>query len=269
MNIDDQQITELLKNFSFSEEEGSLYIAALSLNRPTIAQLARAAGISRTSAYFHAKKLLDKGFLKEIKGNKVAQYEAKSPDQLASLFERFTLDFKSMVPALAALRKTEAEKPLIEVFDSKKGYYEIYNEISALPHSAYFMVVEGGQAVRNEMTLLDNTQWEKFFERIVERKIMTKALFTDEVISIPNNHLSKSALKLIGQRVWNIHTLPEDKFPLKDLFFIYGNRVAILFPKEKLVIKIQHDAIAALFKVMFNTLYEFGKPIANPWVKEG
>jgi predicted transcriptional regulator len=260
-----QQISELLSNFSFSEEETTLYIAALSLDRPTISQLARHAGKSRTAAYFHVKKLLEKGFLKEIKGNKVARYEAKSPEDLAALFDRLTTDFKSIVPVLASLRKTENDKPIIEVFDSKKGYYEIYDEISALPHNGYFMVVEGSEAVRNEMSLLDNAQWEKFFQRITERKIMTKALFTEETLSVPAKHLGKKAMQLIGQRIWNILVLPEEKFPLKYLFFIYGNRVAILFPKDALVIKIQHDGIAELFKVMFNTLYDFGKPIANPW----
>jgi hypothetical protein len=127
------------------------------------------------------------------------------------------------------------------------------------------MVVEGAEAVRNEMNLLDNEQWEKFFGRIAERKIMTKALFTEETLLIPAKHLGKKAMQLIGQRIWNIHTLPEEKFPLKYLFFIYGNRVAILFPKNALVIKIQHDAISELFKVMFNTLYDFGRPVVNPW----
>lgn len=260
-----QQTSELLQAFAFSEDEAEIYIASLGVDRPTIAQLARATGKSRTAAYFHVRKLLDKGFFKEIKGQRVARYQPKAPEELASLFDRMTTDFKSLVPALAAMRKTEDAKPVIEVFDSRKGYFQIYDEVSSLPHGSYFMVVEGGEAVRREMNLLTEHEWETFFQRITDRKIMAKALFTDAVVAAPEARLGKKALRLIGQRIWNIHVLPEERFPLKDLFFIYGNRVAVLFPKEKLVVKIQHDAIAELFKVLFNTLYEFGKPIANPW----
>lgn len=263
-----QQIRSILTNFSFSDEEAEVYLCALSLDRPTVTQLAQRINKSRTAVYFHIKKLVEKGMLKEIKGGKIARYAPKPPEELANMLDRLTTDFKGLVPALAALRHTENAKPVIEVLQSEKGYYEVYDEISTLPRNSYFMVVEGLEAVKNEFTLLSELQWEKFFARIAERRIMTKALFTEELLQAPAQQLGKEALKLIGERIWNIHVLPEEKFPLKHLFFIYGNKVAILFPTEALVIKIQHEGIAEIFKLLFNTLYDLAKPIMNPWIKQ-
>lgn len=260
-----QQIIEILKNFTFSDEEADIYVSALSLEKPTVTQLAHKTNKSRTATYFHVKKLVEKGILREIKGGKTARYAPKAPTELASIFDRLTTDFKGLVPALSALKQTEGAQPIIEVLQSKKGYYEVYDEISALPHGSYFMVVEGSEAAKSELSLLTSAQWQQFFTRIAERKIMTKALFTEELLRAPMELLEKESLELMGTRIWNIHTLPEEKFPFQHLFFIYGNKIAILFPKEELVIKIQHEGITEIFKLLFNTLYNLARPIANPW----
>lgn len=260
-----EHILNLLTNFSFTEEEADIYLAALTTDKATASQIARDIGKSRTATYFHIRKLVEKGVLKEAKGSKITKYIAKPPEELADSFQTLTEDFRSVLPELLNLNRIEKGKPLIEVLESKKGYYSIYEEISVLPHNSYFMVLEGFTAVKNELKLLNNDQWEKFFQRIVDRKIMTKGLFTDESLNEPSNYLSSKAQKLLASRIWNMRTMPEETLPIKQLIFIYGRKVAILFPENALVIKIEHEGITELFKTLFNTLYSLGKPVTAPW----
>jgi sugar-specific transcriptional regulator TrmB len=258
-------ISEILLHFGFNEQQAEIYQAILKLGQATVTEIAKKSGRKRTVTYFHIKNLIEKGALKQTREGRVLKFVAVKPDELAQQFDRWTTDFKSIVPQLKALKKIDQETPLIEVTDSKRGYYRIYDEISSLPIDAEFRVIEGKEALVSELSLLSPDQWKMFFERIVRRGIVTKGLFTDATLNTPSTHLNKENQELLTKRIWQLKVLTENVFPMQKLAFIYGDKVAFLFPEESLVTTIQHKGIAHIFIAMFDALFALGKTVENPW----
>lgn len=254
-----------LQHFGFSDEEATIYLSVLESGEASVSQIATKVGKQRTASYFHIKKLLEKGVLKQTLHGRIIRLTAIRPNELADLFDRWTTDFKGIVPQLEALKKIDQEKPIIEVTESKRGYFKIYDEISALPVGSTFRVAEGGKALVNELTLLSNDQWHTFFSRIVERKIVTKGLFTEESTQKPAHYLSKENMLLLQQRIWQVRTLPKTTFPFEQLAFVYGDKIAFLFPESSLVMTIQHKGIAEATAAMFDAAYTSGKEYEAMW----
>lgn len=255
----------LLRQFAFSDIETDVYIAALSLGPCGVADIAEKMSKNRTAIYFHIKNLLQKGILKESRKGRKIRYVALPPTELADHFSRITTDFKSLVPQLESLFKVEKEIPLIEVTESTRGYFKVYDEISSLPVGSTFRVLEGKDALVKEFALLSEEEWRIFFTRAAERKIETRGIFTKESLRVPTQALSSENFKNIGERIWHLRTLPESILPFQQLLFIYGEKIAFLFPDSSLVVTIKHKDIANSLAAVFDGLFHFATIIPKGW----
>lgn len=259
------KIDEILSAFSLSDVETKIYLSALGMEKPAVAQLAKQAGLNRTAAYHHIKHLLEKGFLRQTRKGRIVQLVAVPPAELADRFDHLTTDFKGLIPQLESLQKISRETPIIEITESRRGYYQIYDEISALPPGSTFRVMEGLQALKKELRILTDKEWNIFFSRIVDRKLVTRAVFTEESLAVPGQALSPANVKLISQRIWQLKSLPVVSLPFSQLMFIYGEKVAFLFPESSLVMAIKHKGIAEVMTALFEGLFGFAKPVNQPW----
>lgn len=254
---------DLLTQFGLSPQEAEMYLVSLAAGPTPVSIIAKKSSKTRTAAYFHITNLLEKGILKEsrVKGKRLII--ALPPQELALRFDRLTTELKSIVPHLEAMNRVDIEKPIIHITESKKGFYEIYDVISSLPLGSQFRIFEGSVAMKEEFKMGDQDHWQTFFSRIVERKIATKALFTTEAIAVPGKKLSPENLVLFQKRIWDRRTISESIVPFKDMFLIYGNTVAFVFPQLKLVMTIQHESIANALTAIFDGLFSFSVPIVK------
>jgi len=259
------QPKETLSHFNLSPQETDVYLALLSLGKAGISLIAKRLKKNRAGVYFHVKNLMEKGVIKETRAGKALQYVAVAPKDLGERFEQWMGDFKSLIPWLESLKKVDAETPVIEVYDSKQGYFRIYEEISFGPVGSMFRVLEGTEALDEEFSLLPQEQWNVFFTRVAERKIETKALFTVESTNIPTKKLTRKNQTAMAVRVWHLRLIPESILPFQQLLFVYGDKIAFMFPRTSLVVTIKHKAIADALATMFDGLYQLGKPAPQGW----
>ncbi len=260
-----KEINKILGYFGFSEIEAEIYATALTLKRPSTSEIAIKMDKPRTAIYFHIKNLVRKGLLKESKIRKSFYYVATPPSELGNTLDHWITDFKSLLPQLENLSKIEDEKPIVEVSESKRGYFKIYEELSTLPPKSTFRVIEGSKAMKLELTLFTDEEWEVFFRRVCERKIETRAIFTKEAIKVAPNLIGKENYKFFQNRIWHLRSLPEEQLPLHDLVFIYKNKVAFLFPETSLVVTITHREIAKALTAIFDALFMFASPEISAW----
>ncbi|MBP7006053.1 BlaI/MecI/CopY family transcriptional regulator [Patescibacteria group bacterium] len=258
------QIKELLSRFNLSEQETDVYLALLTLGKAGATQIAKKIQTNRTAVYFHLNHLLEKKFVSKIHSGKAISYIATPPTDLAETFDRWTTDFKSLIPWMESLKKVETETPRIEVSDSKNGYYQLYDEISSLPMGSMIRVLEGREAVLGEFSALSQEQWQTFFKRLVERKIKTKALFTNELMHVAPTRMSKKTQELLRERIWHLRLIPEQLLPFQKLLMIYGKKISFVFPSTSLVVTIDHREIVEAIICMFDGLYQLGKPSTHP-----
>lgn len=252
---------DMLTKFSVSDEEAEIYLALLKLGSSTATEIADKAKKQRTATHFHLKKLVDKDLVQLTKRGRTFVFGAVAPSELAARFDRATTDFKSLVPQLEALQKIEIDAPRVQVTESRAGYFKVYDEISSLPENGEFLVIEGTEALKNELTLLTETETTNFFAKIISRNIQTKLIITEEAVQIPQKMVSDENFKLLKQRRLNVRTYAEAAMPFQGLSLMYGDTVAYLFPQTNLVVTIKHQGIADSFKATFNTLFQLGREV--------
>lgn len=259
------RINDILKKFNFSQDEIDIYLAVLSLGKTNVAQIAKKTGKNRTAIYFHIKKMIENHILHETRKGKKFVVTAAKPSELADVLDRSLVDFKSLIPQLDSLKKATDETPLIEITESKAGYFKVLDEIASLPEGDMFRVVEGQDGVINELSLIDDEHLKKFFKQLIDRKIVARAIFTEEALQIPRKEMSKETFALLNKRIQETKTLPQNILSIKNLAMIYGNKVSFLFPDTALVLTIKDKRFSDFFKSMFDGLFYVAKPVEKAW----
>lgn len=259
------EIKNILKQFAFSTSEAAIYCAALSLGKAKVSEIAKKAHLNRTAAYASIRHLMARGVINQVKIERALHFTALPPLELSDKFQRIANDFKTVVPHLEALNRIEYETPAIEITESSTGYYKVYEQISNLPEGSTLRVIEGQASYSDEVSLLTEDQLNTFFSKMIERKIETKGIFTDETLQIPALELSPENLRLNRQRIWHLRSLPRQTLPLENLALIYGNRVSFLFPETALVLTIRHQGLADIMTSMFDALFVFAKNAEKVW----
>lgn len=262
-----KRTNEVLERFGFTEPESELYLTILSLGKPSVTQVAKKLEKNRAAVYFHLKHLLEKGVVKETREGRRFRFIAVLPAELAATFDRWTTEFKSMIPELESLYRKEQEAPVIEISESKRGYLRVYDELASLPVGSEFRAMEGVAALKGELGLLTDEEWGGFFSRIAERKILAKLIFTKEALATapPQQSLSPENMKLVRQRLWDLRILPESTLPLQCLVIIYGDKAAFLLPEVKLVVTIAHAGITGALRATFDAVFSFATPRVPAW----
>jgi len=259
------EITKILQKFSFSEQETKIYLTSLELGKSSITKIANKAKIGRTNAYFHIKNLINRNILQESKkGTKILITPVKPSDLVKKLQTNVNI-FKNLIPQLDALTSAENTLPQIEILESKLGFQQVYEEISNMPPGSEFKVLENNKAGEAELALLTSQQWESFFKKIIQKKIITKALFTTELISNIKNQTTPSSYNKISERMWNMKSLEEDQLSVDNLILLYSSKVAFLTPDNSLVVIIQHKSIVNMINVLFETIFDFAEKVKSPW----
>jgi predicted transcriptional regulator len=260
-----EKINKILQKFAFSDAESQLYVAALKLKKAGISEIAEKAGMGRTVAYFHIKNLLEKNVLKQTKKGNKMYISPISPSELAENLQKEVGDFKTLIPQLESLSRIDNEIPQIEIMESNAAFQKIYDEAVHLPIGSTWKVFEDKRGAEAEMKLLNNEYWNSFFTQMIERKILTKAVFTDELMSEIKHSITPENYSVLGKRLWDIRTLPETSMPIKGLLLLYNNKLSFLFPEVSLTITIKHSALFHLLDTMFETIFSFSQVAENPW----
>jgi len=170
-----------------------------------------------------------------------------------------------MLPQLEVLDEIEKEIPQIEIQESSAGFDKIYDEICHLPNGATFKVIEDLKGAETELRLMGDQGFNKFLVQIVERKILTKAIFTEELVAQINKSLTQENYSLVQKRMWDIHVLPEEKLSIKNLILLYNDKVSFLFPEISLTITIKHKTLFGIIDTLFETIFGLAHKVDNPW----
>jgi len=260
-----EEIINILQNFSISEPETKLYLSSLKLGKASISDIAKQSKMGRTNAYFHINNLIDKGLLQESRAGKKIFVTAVQPTSLAKKLQSSVNVFKNLVPQLESLSVVKEDSPQIDILESKVGFAMVYDEIKNLPTGSEFRVIENSQTADVEMSLLGEQQCYDFFNTLVKKKIIAKALFSSELLADAKTYMTKANYNALSERMWNLRVLPEDKMPIDNLILSYGNKVAFLTPDRKLTVVIKESSIVNMINVMFEIIFGFAEKVEMPW----
>lgn len=238
----------LLKQFGFSVNEAKVYFATLEAGLASAQEIAKKAGVKRTTAYSVLDYLVNRGLIgkSEVRGK--ARYLAEPPDKLLSLAKELEEKITKALPELEA----------------------IYNKNEVKPKIVFF---EGDEAIQN---VYDDTLKEKP-EEILEWN--TDAYF--EKFSQNHGYIDKrTALKIKAKRmagqnsVWHLKHKQFDDIEFaetiiipKDIFWpqievnIYNNKIAFMNYAENMSVIIESKAIADAMRQVYKLSWLGAKTI--------
>lgn len=143
--MEDPIITTLAA-VGLTDKEARAYVALLGTNSATAAKVAEKAGIKRSIAYFTLAKLVDRGYAREIEGEKVKRFAAVEPARILQSAQANTENLRMMLPLLRGLFQSGESKATVEVHEGRNAILPVYRMMEHAKNSFYM------------------TNWEKLYE---------------------------------------------------------------------------------------------------------
>lgn len=133
-NLKNMIIKDLI-DFGLNDKEAKAYLALLELEIAGVQEIAKVAGINRSSAYVTLESLKKRGLVSISDDKNVRQYVATSPevilrlaDEMATKQENIRKKIHAIVPDMKAIYKGTKKKPLVKVFEGREGLISAFEE---------------------------------------------------------------------------------------------------------------------------------------------
>lgn len=252
MDPKDFALQSSLSSLGFSEKEAVVYLSLLELGKGTVSQIARKAGINRTTAYHILDSLVNRGLV-IISGKEPKQeYVAESPDKIPLMFNQYIKanqtyieQSKEIIPRLKTIHNVRG-RPKIKFYEGKEGIKQVYEDTLTSKETirAYASVED------TQHTLPD--YFPEYYKRRAKKNIRIRAIF-------PNTPEAVELSKHNKEEIRETALIPADKFSFSPEINIYNNKVMIASWKEELGITIESTEIAEAMKKIFELAWAEAK----------
>lgn len=238
-------LSQIIQNIGFSENESKIYLALLELGNANVASIAEKSKIKRTSCYVILEELSRKGLVVKTQVKGKINYLAQAPDQLLKLAREQESLLEKVMPEFLSLYNLSETKPKIRFYEGRKGYISICED--SLKRSNNEILFIGNLDDLHEVV---TTEWDNRVY-IPTRVAAKKRLRIITLESAGTKNLQKKDEAQLRQ----IKFLPQGtKFDAS--MFIYGDTISIISSKKELIgLIIDSKPIAQMMKVIFEPIW--------------
>lgn len=245
-----EQLLDILEKIGLSESESLVYLASLSLGANTILNIAKEAGLPRTTVYTIIESLKKKGLIFiEEKGFKKL-YTPQNPEQLETMLEIRKQEFQKMLPEFSALYNLSGHDSLIQYYEGIEAVKTVYDKlIRDIGRHEDYLVIADQAAWYNQ----DPKFFQGFMERRAKLPIKIRMLLQDTPLAREHKKFQKN---------WNLHIklLPKGTSLNTDLVITPQHVMVQQFNPPVMALLINNQSIINLhkemFEIMWNTLPE-------------
>jgi HTH-type transcriptional regulator, sugar sensing transcriptional regulator len=237
-----------LTGFGLNEKESSAYVALLELGEATIGQVAKKAGVKRTTLYDIIESLKRSGFVGVSKRGKKTLYFAEDPRKLEEKLEEKTFVLKRMLPELLSIANTIDKKPKIRYYEGIDGIKEVYKDtLKYEDRELLAWVAEVAVEAFDEKFLN-----EFYISKRLEKKIWVRAIAPDLPYMQKFKGLDQASLR-------TTKLVDATMFPFEVEINLYGgSKIGIMSFQEKLGLIIEsakiHKTLKSIFELNWVTI---------------
>ena len=249
-NLDNTMINlpkELSLITGFNDKKAKIYMALLDLGEATAAEVAKKAGLKRTTVYNILPELIQESLVSSTTHKDRKYFYIDSPKDLKMQTEYRLSQIESLIQKLIPLHSLSHDKPSLKIHEGIHGLEKTYQDVvdTLSPgeiHRAYLGSSEMYQDIHKDLI----AKWAKVR---VKKNCPTRMITSDNPAA----------------REW-IKTSKEDKREIKivkDLTYlngelkIYGNKVALTsYREDYLTIVIESKDVANVLRSMFDMLWQ-------------
>jgi sugar-specific transcriptional regulator TrmB len=122
------KLEKILEKLGFSENESRVYLASLESGLASAQDIAKKAGIKRTTAYSVLSYLVEKGVVGKTKLKNKNRFVAEPPEKLLSLVNELHHNIKTALPELEAIYNKNESKPKITFYEGENAIHNVYED---------------------------------------------------------------------------------------------------------------------------------------------
>jgi HTH-type transcriptional regulator, sugar sensing transcriptional regulator len=251
-NVAHRDTKTSLEELGFSKKESAVYLALISLGKGTVSQIARRAGILRTTGYDILNSLAGMGVAR-ISGKEPKQeYVAESPETLLDVIknrikeeDRRLTKAQRLVPQLRSMHAV-GNRPKVRFYEGEEGLAQVYED-----------TLTSSEAIRAYATVDDMHRalpgyFPEYYKRRSEKGISIRAI-------VPR---TKEGLERAGkdaEEARETALIPPETFYFSPEINIYDDKVMIASWREKLGIIIESEEIADAMKKIYELAWSEAK----------
>jgi len=234
-----------LKSIGLNNSEIEIYLHLLGSGISTPPQIAKGTGIARTNCYNILQELKEKDLITEQLHRKRKAYLANDPQSLLRNLDKKREIINNLLPDLAAMFKTQKNKPVIRFYDGLSGIKEIFMQNLEAEEIL-------GVASTKQLFALDTDFFDYHREEMKKRNIIFRDIIT-YASSEKSMQISKGTLgALITHKI-----LPKNYDDLPMDILVWNDKVALMITSEPIFgTVIQNEFMAKTFRMMFNVMWE-------------
>jgi sugar-specific transcriptional regulator TrmB len=244
-----------------SEKEALVYATLLELGGAFPSQIAKEAGLNRSTVYEVLDSLAIKGLISELRKRNKFFYSIEHPKRLVHFSERSIMraqnelqKLQEYLPELEGLYAGATNKPKVSYFEGFEGVMEIYEDHVA-GKERYEMV--GFVNVAELMQFLPLQRYRKYVRTKARLGIVTRGIIPDT----PENRAYERSVYGTAMRkiLPKIRVVPAKDFPWKGDITLYGtDKVSIInFDGQRVTgIIIESATIHQMMRMVFELAWK-------------
>lgn len=240
-----------LQKLGLNEKEVKVYLAALELGYAPVQNIAKKAGINRATTYFIIDGLLNRGLMTQIEKDKKTYYAAEDPRGLEVIIDKKIKDaeeakgiFKEVLPQLESIYNLSAEKPKVRYYEGLEGIQAMRAEFIEVAQKEILGFVSLDQLLK-----YFPAQETELTQKRIKKGIKSRVIYTREAGPVEKG-TDQAALR-------EARYVPKSKINLVTDVSIYGNRVSMVFLKEKMGgVIIENNELADTMRAIFELAWE-------------
>lgn len=242
-------IRNTLEQFGLYGKRADVYLSALELGSASVIEIAKKAGIKRTTCYDILMDLQTEGLISETSKGKKRLFVGEDPEKIQRNLKNKERLFAEILPQLQSIHNVRGAKPKIRFYEGKEGLKEVYND--TLKYSGEILAFASYDVVN----VLGMDWADGYLKRRVKSDIHVRAIAPSSQTLIrefiEKDQAHKSMTKLIDPK----------KYPFSIEINVYGhNRVALMSAKEEIGLIIEgaesHNTIKLIFQLIWDLLPE-------------
>lgn len=240
-----------LVKLGFSEKEALVYLASLELGPSPVQKISQKSGVNRATTYVMIESLMQHGLMSSFQKGKKMQYTAEKPERLHRIVhkERDVVKekeetIKRILPDLEAVLSAAGERPKVSYYEGEEGLEAMRETI----FSSSAKEMEDVVSLDDVWHLLPEEHWKKHNKRLEQKKVKGRVIYTTESNYTPPENL---------KGLWTYKQLPKKEFPMHGELTVYGNKVAMIALKGKLIgVIIESKEMAMMVRTMFELAWK-------------
>lgn len=250
-------LIEKLERFGLSNKEAKIYLSLLESGGSPVSDIAKKAGINRSTAYVLLESLSRYGLVSTFEKGGVKLYNPAPPDRLIHYLEESVKKYTELIgsahgilPELKSMYVGVGTKPKVQFFEGHEGIKTVYEDTLTSKED-----IRAYASIENMHKTLPG-YFPEYYKRRAARNIKIRAI-------LPDTPEARERVKHNKEEARETRLVPSEKYAISPEINIYENKIVFMSLVEKFALIIESLELADALKKSFELAWEGAKKLSQ------